>query len=107
MDYKMNFNKEIKNTHDEIMKLHEDLENLSSIVNENTQNISSKLDSITKIISNQFDEKENKEIFNEPKLNSINVNIQQPRLITNILCILVILNICITSTFLFNTNYKC
>lgn len=106
----MNFNKEIKNTHDEIMKLHEDLENLSSIVNENTQNISSKLDSITKIISNKFDENENKDIdiFNEPKLNSINVNIQQPRLITNILCIVVILNICITtSTFLFNTNYKC
>jgi hypothetical protein len=101
MDYKMNFNKEIKNTHDDIMKLHEDFENLSNIINENTQNISSKLDSITKIIS---DETGKEKSCNEPKLNSINVNIQQPRLITNILCILVILNICITGTFLFNTK---
>lgn len=103
MDYKMNFNKEIKNTHDEIMKLHDDFDNLNNIINENTQNISSKLDSITKIISH-FDETGKEKSFNEPKLNSINVNIQQPRLISNILCILVILNICITGTFLLNVK---
>lgn len=100
MDYKMNFNKEIKNTHDDIMKLHDDFENLTNILNENTQTISSKIDFITKIISDQKDI--NNEDDDKPKFNSINVNIQQPKLISNILCILIILNICITGTFLFN-----
>jgi len=100
----MNFNKEIKHTHDEIMQLHEKINSLRDALDENSQDVISKIDSLTEHI---------KEIpdlavpTDSQKINMIKVDIQQPKIISNILCILIILNICVTGSYFFNLYQSC
>jgi hypothetical protein len=97
----MNFNKEIKNTHEEILKLHDKFQMLND-------NVSTKLDSLTQIISENYikkdsfvSEPENTKILEEATaLNKINITIQQPRLINTILVVMIFINICFTGAFL-------
>jgi hypothetical protein len=97
----MNFNKEIKNTHDEILRLHDKFQLLND-------NVSNKLDSLVIAISEKSIKTEsteesqllNMKIFEEPKNNQININMQQPKLLHSILIIMIFLNICVTSAFL-------
>ena len=99
----MNFNKEIKHTHDEIMQLHEKINSLRDALDENSQDVISKIDSLSEYI------KENPDLgpLGDPqKINMIKVDIQQPKTISNILCILIILNICVTGSVFSGANLR-
>jgi hypothetical protein len=97
----MNFNKEIKNTHDEIIQLHQKFNILRDDVICRLDLINESLKE-KEIIPFEASQNINEE---EKKMNIISVNIEQPRLITNTLCTLIILNILITGTFLFNSSH--
>lgn len=99
----MNFNKEIKNTHDEIMKLHDKFQSLND-------NVLFKLDEINQTISDNFSKNkpiesllhnmdEHKDV-KEINSNKVDIIIKQPQFINTIIVVMLLLNICVTGVFL-------